>query len=88
MHEQAILCQLKKLMVLLKKINETIPYFELCFGLFLLELPPHAWYLLETLKESTSMYNGNYSEHLTNNGVLTSNFVPIKVCRFAAYYNE
>ncbi|KRY29110.1 hypothetical protein T01_12422 [Trichinella spiralis] len=38
----------------------------------------HAWYLLETLKESTSMYNGNYSEHLTNNGVLTSNFVPIK----------
>ncbi|KRY12897.1 hypothetical protein T12_9893 [Trichinella patagoniensis] len=30
----------------------------------------HAMYLFETLKESTTMYNGNYSEHLRNCGVL------------------
>ncbi|KRX31402.1 hypothetical protein T05_8444 [Trichinella murrelli] len=28
----------------------------------------HAWYVFETLKESTCMYNGNYSEHLRNYG--------------------
>ncbi|KRY17849.1 hypothetical protein T12_9597 [Trichinella patagoniensis] len=30
----------------------------------------HAWYLFESLEESTSMYNENYSEHLRNYGEL------------------
>ncbi|KRX76519.1 hypothetical protein T06_10658 [Trichinella sp. T6] len=46
----------------------------------------HAGYLFDTLKESTTMYNGNYSDHLRNYSVLqnsfmlrASNFVSIKV---------
>ncbi|KRX40994.1 hypothetical protein T05_13906 [Trichinella murrelli] len=39
----------------------------------------HGWYLFETLENSTSMYNGNYSWHLKNDCVLASNFVPIQV---------
>ncbi|KRX76610.1 hypothetical protein T06_9482 [Trichinella sp. T6] len=45
----------------------------------------HAGYLFDTLKESTTMYNGNYSDHLRNYSVLqnsfmlrASNFVSIK----------